>query len=423
MKKWFLLDNAGKIFPAVVSGRHTTMFRFSAKFRKLLNLTRLQTALDTVIERFPYFKVSLKSGFFWHYFIENRNRLLVQADVRYPCMNYRYTGKNAFPIRVLAFKNRLSVEFSHAITDGTGALNFLKALAAEYLKLENGSCTSCEDVIKPDTEIDEAEYEDSFKKYYDKSIPPAPRTGKAFHIESRLSEKGRYLITHGIADSEAISRLCEKHSVSMTEYLLAVLLECFLEYFYSLPEKKRKKLAKPIRLMVPVNLRKMFPSKTNLNFIVIVGPEIDPRLGSWDFREILEKVHHFMRYEVDIKFIKRQLARNVGQEKNPAIRLTPLFIKNIIAGSLYKKLGENLYTSSLSNLGYMKLPQQLEEEIESIDFIPPPSSITKTNCALLGYKDKLYINFARTIEDSTIERLFFTKLVKSGVHVKIDSNG
>ena len=42
--------------------------------------------------------------------------------------------------------------------------------------------------------------------------------------------------------------------------------------------------------------------------------------------------------------------------------------------------------------------------------------------AAVSYGGKLYINFTRTVEESFLERAFFTRLVKMGVHVLIESN-
>ena len=39
-----------------------------------------------------------------------------------------------------------------------------------------------------------------------------------------------------------------------------------------------------------------------------------------------------------------------------------------------------------------------------------------------GLKQKLIFTFANILEESDIEREFFTRLVKQGVHVKIESN-
>ena len=39
-----------------------------------------------------------------------------------------------------------------------------------------------------------------------------------------------------------------------------------------------------------------------------------------------------------------------------------------------------------------------------------------------SYGDTLYLNFTRTIAETTVEREFFTSLVKLGIPVKVESN-
>ena len=47
---------------------------------------------------------------------------------------------------------------------------------------------------------------------------------------------------------------------------------------------------------------------------------------------------------------------------------------------------------------------------------------TRTNCAIASLEDILTINFASSIAETDVERLFFRKLVQDGIHVKIESN-
>jgi len=47
---------------------------------------------------------------------------------------------------------------------------------------------------------------------------------------------------------------------------------------------------------------------------------------------------------------------------------------------------------------------------------------SRTNCAIISYGDIMTINFASSIIEADVERHFFRKLVKDGIHVKIESN-
>ena len=86
----------------------------------------------------------------------------------------------------------------------------------------------------------------------------------------------------------------------------------------------------PVRIALPVNLRRFFPSKTLRNFISMVYPSIDPRLGNYTFEEIVSQVHNFMRYYINEKFLRGDITTNASTTRNPFIRIVPLFLKDIV---------------------------------------------------------------------------------------------
>lgn len=86
---------------------------------------------------------------------------------------------------------------------------------------------------------------------------------------------------------------------------------------------------------MPVNLRRFFPSRTLRNFITMVYPAVDPRLGEYTFEEIVQQVHHFMRYYINEKFLKGDITTNASTQRNPFIRVVPLFIKDFVVRAFY----------------------------------------------------------------------------------------
>ena len=127
---WLRLDNAAKLYPAVKDKELTTVFRITAELYKPVRIQKLIEALKTVEARFPYFKVRLKTGFFWYYLEYNDHSLIIEPDITMPCRTF---GKDELMLRVLVKGNRINVEFSHIITDGAGAFEFLKTLLISYL--------------------------------------------------------------------------------------------------------------------------------------------------------------------------------------------------------------------------------------------------------------------------------------------------
>ena len=421
-KDWFRLDNAATVFSFVTSTRIPCMFRFYANLKKPINVAILQQALENIIDRFPYYKVNLRNGLFWSYWETNPGMPVVIEETKYPCQKMPIRKKGIFPFRVRAYYNRISVEFHHSITDGTGALIFLKSLVGEYLTLIGVVVNDWQDVFRPNQEPHYEEYEDAFKKNYQKNLPGPPRVSKAFHLPFKLEPKGVFHLTIGIMPIKQILNKSKELDVTLTEYLVAVYLEALQDILFSLPLRKQKRLLKPIRLQVPVNLRRFFSSKTMRNFSLYVTPYIDPRLGHFSFDEILKQVYHYMRVEVSDRYISQQIARNVRGELHPLIRLTPLFIKRLFGKIIYNGQGEFLYSGVITNLGKISLPEPLNKEVNDIQFLPAQSPVTKTGCAVNSYGEKLYINFGRTIKEALVEKLFFRKLVKDGIKVRIETN-
>lgn len=416
MAKWFPLDNAGIFYPSIVSDKVTTVFRLTVNLVDPVKVKELQWALDKTLQDYPQFKVHCRGGFFWFYFEENKKRLMVTQDSLYPCRKIPIKKKGVFPIQIKAFHKRISLEVSHCVTDGTGAYIFLRHLIQRYFK-ELGFKITIQ--AREQKQIDK-EMEDSFKKYFKPQIPPPRKSDKAFHVPWKADLKDRYNIITGISPADTIKKVAKIYGVTITEYLLAVLGYSLQEIFLSFPERKKRKLSRPFRLMVPINLRKLFPSKSLRNFFLSIEPSFDPELGEFSFEEILKIIHHFMQVEVNDKYISRQISRNIrGQMET---KLIPLFIKNIILKSLYIKLGESKYSSSISNMGIVDFDDTIKDYIKRVDFIPPPSALCKIKLGVITYNNITTITFGSIVKETQLEKIFFRKLVKDGIPVEIETN-
>lgn len=417
---WYRLDNAAIIYPSIQSERITTMFRFSATLQEPVDPQALQTALTRIIGRFPYYRVKLNRGLFWYYLEHNPKTPKVEKDVQYPNGRLSPILNRNFLFRVRYYNKRISVEFCHVLTDGTGGVTFLKSLLYEYLKEIGKTLTDKTGLLTIDEEPDPGEFEDAYQRFYKPALP-LPESGEsAFHLRGKLVKKGIYLVICGIVPLKEILAEAKKRQVSLTVLLAAVYMDALQTIQNRYVKNPRKK--KPIAVQIPVNMRNIYPSKTMRNFSLFVIPRIDPRLGDYTFDEILKIVSISMMAEINEKSISRQLSRNVGGQRNLLVRVLPLFLKKLFVPLLYRRLGENLCSGTVSNLGMVTMPAEMEQFIDRIDFIPGPGPINKTGCSVTGFKDKLYISFGRLVQDPELEREFFTKLIKMGIHVTIESN-
>jgi len=415
-QSWFKLDTAGKMYSSIKSSRATTLFRLSADLTELVEPDVLQEALNHVIERFPYFNVNMRRGVFWHYFDRCDHKPLIEEETYFPCMYMRIKKKGVNPFRVLYYKKKISVEFSHSITDGSGAAVFLKSLLYEYFKLK-GIEASDEGIFKYGDEPEAGEFEDAFAKYYNEDIPVNLQRKKAFHFPFTKEKKGVYNVVIGIIPVPEILAKSKSYGVSLTEFLCAVYFDAIIELMERNTYKKH-----PIVLNVPVNVRQMYKTITLRNFFISVTPEIDPRLGKYSFEELLKYMHYFMKITVDEKYINQRIRGSVMSEKNLFFRMVPLFIKDLVMPIVYKVYGEGNYTTGLSNMGRVTMPKELEPYIERFEVYPPPSVGNTIKAAVVSYNDKLYITFGKLTDDRQVEEIFFTKLRQMGISIKVETN-
>ena len=131
---WIKLDNAALVYPSASNGRWNNVIRVSAYLKEEVNPTILQQALNKVIERFPHLDVTLRRGMFWHYFQNMQTYPKIEQEVEYPCRRMELNEKKHL-FRVLYFKNKISFETFHSLTDGAGEICFLNSLLSCYLVL------------------------------------------------------------------------------------------------------------------------------------------------------------------------------------------------------------------------------------------------------------------------------------------------
>ena len=390
--------------------------------REPVRYSAIREAVEITSQRFPYFSVSLGSGIFWHFLEFNDQPPRIQAEEEIPCTAFAVNRKNEPLYRVIISGKRISVEFTHILTDGGGAIEYLKSLLFTYLTLTGMHITSPGDIILPGTPVSEEEYEDGYIKFFQK-LPPPPKLIKAWHLPFMLNERPRLRVLTAEVGVDEILEISRKHNVSVTEYFVSVYFLALQKIFMTGKSKGKNDKRKVLRIEIPVNMRKKFPTRTMRNFSLFVLPEIDVRLGAYTFEEILRSVHHQLQISTDIKQISRFLSSNVSYEKKLIIRVMPLFIKKMVTAAIYRKLASKRWTGMVTNLGQVTLPGEMEKMVDFIDLIPtPPNNKVKSGCAMVSYKGRLRITFCNITKSHEVEQYIFRHLSDAGIHVRILNN-
>jgi NRPS condensation-like uncharacterized protein len=323
-------------------------------------------------------------------------------------------------LRVIVYRRRIAVEFFHSLTDGTGGMIFLKTLVAEYLHRKHGlQIPPRLGVLDRLEEPSEAELEDSFQKYA--GTVSASRQGTDAWRLSGTPEKENILnlVCLRLPVRQVLDKAHE-FGATLTEFLCAAMMMALQNL------QKRKvhniKKRKAIKVQIPVNLRSLFPSTTVRNFALYTTPELDPRLGEYTFEEICKTVRHHVGLNVTEKKMRMMIAANVSSERIMAVRLMPLFLKNIVMHAIFMSVGEKQSCLSLSNLGRVTLPEEMVPYVERFDFILGVQASAPHNCGVLSYGDTLYINMIRDIRESELEYEFYRVLRDLGLSAEVQSN-
>ena len=420
---WFRLDNAALIFPASRRKGWANAFRISFTFKDPVDPAIATEALRHLKPRFPSVFVHLGASLFWHYLEETEGVPQIQQDQSQPLVHMQKEEIKKCAIRVLYYRNRLAVEFFHSVTDGTGGLIFAKNLAAEYTRLRYS------EMIEPDEALDikdinEAppaeELEDSFQK--DVGLVSAPRDDRnVYHLKGTLEEDRFKHVTLGMLDEQEVREAARAAGTTVGGYLTAILLECLIEMQAAeQPELKRQK---PVKVQIPVNLRKLYGSKTMRNYVAVANIGVDPRMGHYTTDELMKIVYHEMKLAITAKNMRAIFRPNVVSERNLLVRIMPLPVKNAVMRMVYDTVGETVTSLCLSNLGHVKLPETMERHLERVEFVLGPQAQSPYNVSATSACGTMFINIVRNTKEPVLEEKFFTKLVRMGHHVKIEANG
>lgn len=417
-KRWYRLDNAAKLYPAVATSRWSSIFRLSAELTEDIRPDLLQKAVDKVMPRFPAFKVRMRKGFFWYYLEEIKEPLQVLPDSGHPCMPFRYHENHGYLIRVFYYRKRISAEFFHSLTDGSGGLTFIKTLTAEYLRLCGHQVSFDQGALDIREKPTPEETRDAFMHMPLPKVRIPRKEGRAYHFPATPAIPHTLYTIAASVPADQIVEKAREYGATVTEYLVSIILyTAFLDQ-----EKRRPGRKKPLRVSVPVNMRSFYPSATLRNFSSFINPCIDPRLGDYSFKEIIREVHAFMRYHLNPKLLCGTIATNVADEKNPICRTAPLFIKNLIIGTVFRRSGERGFTSTLSNLGKTQPPTGGEKWIRRFEMQLGSPSLPLCNCAAVTTGNELRLLFSSNILETTLPREMLRFLVEEGIPVEVESN-
>ena len=409
---WLKIDNAGLIYPSASNEKWNNVFRVSAYLKKDVDPQVLQQALNIVILRFPSFDVAVRRGFFWYYFQSLNEFPKVEEETLYPCRKMELNAKKHL-FRVLYFKNKISFETFHSLTDGNGAINFLNSLLCCYFNLQNENVNEkeLEFSYKDKPSIDDIE--DSFKRYADHSGTIKRQSRKAYQIYGTPEPNGKLNVITAVTSAKKLHDIAKEHNATITQFLVSCYAKAILEYKLRTIQKK-----KPVVISVPINLRKYFGSKTLRNFSSWIDICFDKPASIDDM--ILQTKEQMQ--VLSKEYLQKNININVGAERNIFVRLLPLPFKKLALQVAHRLFGEGSYTTVLTNLGKVSAPKGFENLIERYDCLLCKSMLNALNMAIVSFGDKFSITLTGAIKEHNIEKDFVKILRNYGLEFEIYTN-
>lgn len=406
---WRSLDNAAKLFSAASSPKDTRVFRFYCELKEEVKEEILQEALNQTIQKYPVFLSVMRKGLFWHYLEKSELRPVVREEYKEPCSSLYVRDKKTLLFEVTYYEKRINFEVFHALTDGTGATEFLRELVKNYLYLIHEEDLEPVELSNQYLTVKDQE-DDSFSRYYDPDFPRKKKK-KIRAVQIKKGGKGyeELQINEASMSVKELLGIAREKKVSMSVLLTAAFICAIHEEMSRMQEKK------PVILMVPVNLRKIFPSDSMLNFFGYIEPGYQFGGGKDSFEDALEAVKLYFQENLSKEHMAGRMNELIAIEKHKILKWAPLELKNrcIRAGA---KMAEQEVTAVLSNMSVVKMPEDYAQYIEKFGVY---TSTNRTELCICSFQDTLSLGFTSRYDSTNIQRNFYRILKELGASVKV----
>ena len=406
---WRSLDNAAKLFSAASSPKDTRVFRFYCELKEEVKEEILQEALNQTIQKYPVFLSVMRKGLFWHYLEKSELRPVVREEYKEPCSSLYVRDKKTLLFEVTYYKKRINFEVFHALTDGTGATEFLRELVKNYLYLIHEEDLEPVELSNQYLTVKDQE-DDSFSRYYDPDFPRKKKK-KIRAVQIKKGGKGyeELQINEASMSVKELLGIAREKKVSMSVLLTAAFICAIHEEMSRMQEKK------PVILMVPVNLRKIFPSDSMLNFFGYIEPGYQFGGGKDSLEDVLEAVKLYFQENLSKEHMAGRMNELIAIEKHKILKWAPLELKNrcIRAGA---KMAEQEVTAVLSNMSVVKMPEDYAQYIEKFGVY---TSTNRTELCICSFQDTLSLGFTSRYDSTNIQRNFYRILKELGASVKV----
>lgn len=413
LQNCYKLDHGGIIYPYIAKSDWNQVFRLEATLDETIDVQCVVTALQNLREQFPSFFVVL----------EERTRifLLKKTDdlpeiipEKKLCRQFDLLNTEHPLFRITYKGQRLGMELFHSVADGNGAIIFFINLIAEYYLVRGFEFSKDDPVFKHGLRYEKRDTENSFLDVFKQ------QGGST----SSRSEKPAYQFNDSVQDSELrlttfeipanlLKTKAKMYEASVTEFLAAIYTKALCISAF------KEQSNKDIKIEIPLDLRRRFDSATLRNFSLYFMTSVPPEYAERDISDILVLIKEQFKKGADMKKLRNDIYTNVSQSELPFFRVLPNTVKKAllkVGNSIY---GERLFTTPLSNVGVMKLPDALENHVNSLGFIIGRTLKNTIYSGIITFKGTLFWNLTSVATSKKAEENIVDVLRELGIDVDV----
>lgn len=401
----FPVDNASILFLSLIKPHHNNNFRFSMTLREPISPEALQLAVDRITPRFPSVIACLRQGFFHYRQVPVSAPPQVRPD---PGFLHPMSREElaACCFRVFYRDCTVSIEAFHAMTDGYGAITTFTTLMAEYLHIRQG-------LITPPglTRLDVSQapqQEETVDSFLDFADAPAKHLPSRFsYLPPRTSQADWQVRTSTLTmDTKPLLEAAHRHQVTLNTLLTTVLASTVMEHQL----RSSKGRLKPVRIMVPVDLRRLAGSRTLRNFSLYTLPTMEPEHRHLSIRELSQVFSAQLKQQLSESALKGMVSYNVRTQNAWYFRCIPWKLKSLLLRIGYRFFGESNSSLTLTNLGVVRFPEELKPHILDFQCYLTPRVSSPYGCTVMSFGDKISLNMSRFTQEDEIGAAYFEKL-------------
>ena len=404
---WYKVDNVAKVFLASVTKRDPRTLRVSCTLKEKIDPEILQSAVLSAIQDRPQVQVRIRRGIFWHYMEDTDILPKVSEESDRMCLNLYAPAKAMLHYKVTYFKNRINLDMFHALSDGTGALEFLNIIVLDYLKLKYPK--EFDDVTVHSGACADDLNQDSFRQFFENMTLSGGTYKKKAYKPGTLKlpyNQLQFFEIHMPVD--VMLKQAKELKVSLTSFFGAAWM---MAIHNGMPPMKRKL---PVTITLPVNLRNYYPSQTSRNFFnnVYVTHIFDKEIS---FEELAREFDVTLKSQLTEDKIKKQMERFETMEYVAPVRAVPLFIKQLVVRS-GSRISDRKASMVFSNLGVLNPPKTVADKIDNYSTFCSSMNLFAT---VSSYKNELTFGVSSPYISTSAVKNFVRFFSEKGVDITV----